>query len=472
MERLTFDDAQILRLETEAIKGHTLKVLAVGPRPDRGPVTVEEMRATIESRLGHEPKARQRVVFPSGPGTEPFWADDPEFDLANHVVEAAVAEPVGGRGLLVEAARLFEERLDHERPLWRVDLVPMSGGGTGVVMRIHHCLADGITSQRFARALFWDDEPDPPPAEAPELEPRPEPSMLDVAGATVRKRVGEVPGAVAGVPGAVAGVVRGAAQPSKWLHGAREVAKLPATVARELLPLGGETILDRALGPRRELAVAWLSLDEMRGAAHLASDRLGGHVTLNDILLAVLAGGLRTWMEEHGGAGDAGVRVQVPVSLHGRDEHDEVGNRDSFLNVDMRLDIADPVERLRQINLETTRRKQAGDAEELYHFFHAISRFKPLYKGVTRLASGPRDFALSVSNVPGPKRPVYVVGAEAAGFLSLAEPADRHALRISAVSYAGALAVGISSDPDAVGGIEALAREIEAAGAELALALA
>ena len=210
----------------------------------------------------------------------------------------------------------------------------------------------------------------------------------------------------------------------------------------------------------------------MRGAAHLATDRLGGHVTVNDILLAVLAGGLRAWMEEQGGPGGAGMRVQVPVSLHGRDEGSGVGNRDSFLNVDMRLDVDDPVERLRQINLETTKRKEAGDAEELYDFFHAISRFKPLYKGVTRLASGPRDFALSVSNVPGPKEPVYVAGAEAAGFLSLAEPADRHALRISAVSYAGALAIGISSDPDAVSGIDALAREIEEAGAELAIALA
>jgi diacylglycerol O-acyltransferase / wax synthase len=464
LERLSFDDAQILRLETDAIKGHTMKVLAVAPRPDRGPLTLDEVRATVEARLGREPRARQRVVFPGGPGTEPFWADDAEFDIANHVGQVEVAEPVGGKGLLLESARLFEERLDHERPLWRVDLVPMFGGGTGVVMRIHHALADGVTSQRFARALFWDDRPDPEPTEAEDWTPKPAPSALDVATHTVRRRAGQV-------SGAVAGAVRGAARPSGWAKGAREVVKLPATVARELLPTGGDTILDRVLGPRRELAVAWLSLDEMRGAAHLASDRFGAHVTVNDILLAVLAGGLRSWLDRQGGAGGPGMRAQVPVSLHGRDESG-VGNKDSFLNVDMRLDVTDPVERLRQINQETLRRKQAGDAEELYDFFHAISRWGPLYRGVTRISSGPRDFALSVSNVPGPKQPVYVAGAKAAGFLSLAEPADRHALRISAVSYAGALAIGISSDPDAVTGIDALAREIEEAGAELAISLA
>ena len=468
MERLTFDDAQILRLETEAIKGHTLKVLAVAPRPDRGPLTADELRAAVEPRLALEPKSRKRVVFPSGPGADPFWADDPDFDLANHVTEVAVEEAVGGRGLLDHAARLFEERLDHERPLWRVDLVPMSGGGTGVVMRIHHCLADGITSQRFARSLFWDDEPNPPAVERKEWAPAPEPGVLDVATSTVRKHVAQAPGAVAG---AVTGAVRAAPNPGAWVRGAREVTKLPGAIARELVPQRGKTILDHKLGPRRDLAVAWLSLDEMRGAAHLASDRFGTHVTVNDVLLAVLAGGLRTWLTEHGGASGR-LRVQIPVSLHGRDEGAEVGNRDSFLNLDMRIDVADPVERLRLINLETVKRKEAGDAEVLYDYFHQLSRFKPLYRGITRIASSPHDFALSVSNVPGPKQPVYVQGAEAAGFLSMAEPADRHALRISAVSYAGALAIGISCDPEAVSEIDALAREVEEAAAELAVELA
>ena len=464
MERLSFDDAQILRLETEAIKGHTLKVLVVGPRAGGESIELDALRESVSSRLHREPKARQRVVFPAGSAADPAWADDPEFDIANHVGEFET-EPVDGPGLLDVAARLFEERLDHERPLWRIDLVPMRGSVTGVVMRIHHTLADGITSQHFARALFWDTEPDPPPLEPGEWSPGSEPSALGAAGATVRRRVGEV-------PGAVAGALKTVGNPSKWAGGAREVAKLPATVARELLPLGGETALDRRIGPRREIAAAWLDLDELKGIAHLGTTRLGTHVTLNDVLLAVIAGGLRDWLEAEGEAARGALRAQVPVSLHGRDHDEELGNRDSFLNVDLRLDVEDPFERLRLINAETTRRKEAGDAEELYDFFHAISRFKPLYRGVTRLASGPRDFAVSVSNVPGPKEPVYVLGGQAAGYISVAEPADRHALRISAVSYHGALAVGLSSDPDALAEITALAHAIEESAVDLAVALA
>ena len=464
MDRLTFDDAQILRLETEAIKGHTLKVLVLGPRPGGGRLEVDELRGAVERRLGHEPRARRRIVFPAGPAADPAWAEDPDFDVANHVVAAEVEAPVDGPGLLEVASRLFEERLDHERPLWRVDVVPMTAGATGLVMRIHHALADGITSQRFARALVWDDEPGPPDPGGPGHGPVAEPSALGAATRTATRRIAEL-------PGTVTGVVRGATDPSSWARGAREVAKLPATVARELLPLSSASVLDRKIGPRREIAVAWLDLDEVRGAAHLGSTRLGTHVTVNDILLTVVAGGLRSWLEAQGGSRGA-LRAQVTVSLHHREEREELGNLDSFFNVDMRLDVEEPFERLRLVNLETTTRKEAGDAEELYDFFHAISRWGPLYRGVTRVASGARDFALSVSNVPGPRQPVYVLGAPAHGYLSVAEPADRHALRVSAVSYGNALAIGLASDPDAVSGMPDLAHAIERAAAELAVALA
>lgn len=446
MERLSFDDAQILRLETEAIKGHTLKVVAVGPRPDGSRVDAGDLRASVVTRLESEPRARQRIVFPPDAGPDPVWADDDEFEPGDHVVAHDSPEPVDPAGLLAIAANLFEQRLDRRRPLWRADVVPMIDGGTAIVIRIHHALADGITSQRFARALFWDTEPE--------------------TGSD--KRPGETPGAAKAKADDAARVAR---DPSRWARGAKEVASLPAAIARELLPLGGDSVLDRAIGERREIACSVLRIDELKQVAHAGSDRCGTHVTINDVLLTVVAGGLRGWLAEDGRAATA-MRAQVPVSLHGRDRDDQLGNRDSFLNVDLRLDLDDPVERLRQINAETARRKQAGDAQTLYDFFHALSRFQPLYRGVTRISAGPRDFALSVSNVPGPSEHVYVLGARVSEVFSIAEPADRHALRVCALSYAGALTVGLSSDPEAVAGIGHFAHAIESASAELAQALA
>src|SRR5205814_8025917 len=132
------------------------------------------------------------------------------------------------------------------------------------------------------------------------------------------------------------------------------------------------------------------------------------------------------------------LRVQVPVSLHQRSEgNTALGNRDSFLNVDLPVHLADPVARLVGINLETARRKSRGDPEELYSLFHALGRLGPVRRAGMHIAEGPREFSLSVSNVPGPGTPVTILGETVASLYSLAEPADRHALRVSAISLAG-----------------------------------
>jgi diacylglycerol O-acyltransferase / wax synthase len=289
-------------------------------------------------------------------------------------------------------------------------------------------MADGISSVRFLAGVLWDTEPAVAPAHhrAP---PRDE----------EKRSLGS------------------------------ELRHLPGAVRRELGGHASRSRLDRPIGSARALAFTTVPLAELK---RIGASR-PGHVTVNDVLLAGVAGGLRAWLTSEDGEALPALRAQIPVSLHHRDEGEaQLGNRDSFLNVDLRLDVADPVERLRLINAETASRKQAGDAETLYDFFHALSRFQPLYRGVTRIASGPRDFALSVSNVPGPREHVYVLGSRATELFSIAEPADRHALRVSALSYAGTLTIGLSSDPEAVSGIGELAGAIESAAAELAAALA
>jgi uncharacterized protein DUF1298 len=126
------------------------------------------------------------------------------------------------------------------------------------------------------------------------------------------------------------------------------------------------------------------------------------------------------------------------------------------MNVELPIAEPDPMERLRLINLETKTKKLDHDADALYAFFHAVGRFRPLYKGVTRLTSGPREFALSVSNVPGPRQRARILGHAVEQYCSFAEPADRHALRVSVVSLAGELAFGLCSDPEAIRNLDAL----------------
>jgi hypothetical protein len=230
---------------------------------------------------------------------------------------------------------------------------------------------------------------------------------------------------------------------------ARVAIRLTSALWRELRP-GRDTKLDQHIGPAREVAWTTFPVDRLKRIEHGAAER----VTVNDVVLAVIAGALRRWLPQIGGIAED-LRVQCPVCMHAREEEKgTLGNKDTFMNLDLPIAEVDPRERLRLINAETRERKLEHDADALYAFFHALARFRPLYRGVTRLTSGPREFALSVSNVPGPRERALIMGHAVEQFCSFAEPADRHALRVSVLSLGGELAFGLCSDPAAISDLD------------------
>jgi diacylglycerol O-acyltransferase len=456
MERLSADDTRILRLESDAIAGHTLKLAIVEAAPDGVPLTVERVRNRVEARLGDVPRARQRLAATPLRLAAPAWVDDSEFDIRNHVRPAA--HEVSDRAQLMQlVGGTMGERLDHTRPLWSIGVTgPLSDGRTALVIRIHHCLADGVTCLRMLSQLLWDSEDGDEPLASATWHPEPAPgtARMLASGAGSRLR---------SVGGALASGARAAASPRRWLQSGRELATLPATLRRELWPLGADTVFDRRIGGDREVAFTACELDDLKRIEHAA----GSGVTVNDVLLAVVAGAIRRWLGTHHEPAQA-MRVQIPVSMHHRGEDPgELGNRDSFLFCDLPVAEPDPRKRLAAINAETRSRKQHHDPDELYSFFHSLSHIRPLYRVASELASGPREFALSVSNVPGPREPVAVLGGRVAELYSLAEPADRHALRASAVSLAGRMGFGFCTDPGAVPGVAELAEGLDASLEEL-----
>jgi WS/DGAT/MGAT family acyltransferase len=423
-ERLSVDDAQILRLESAAIKGHTGKVLILAPDSAGQPLSVPGLRERVSQRMAGFPRLSQRVVEPRLGLGRPAWVEAPDVDLDWHVSEPDHADPLSDEEVRLAVGDLLSERLDHTRPLWRLDALPMTGDRVAVVGRIHHAMADGVSAIRLAAGLLWDED-----SQAP---------SQSVAQAESPKPTAEASS--------------GSAQPERpQAAEARILVRLPAALWRELRP-GSASSLDQHIGPGREVAWTTFPLERLKRIEHGASDG----VTVNDVVLAVVAGGLRRWIE--GGNHPAhNLRVQCPVCLHAREEDKgQLGNRDSFMNVDLPIAEEDPAERLRLINAETRERKFDHDADTLYAFFHAIGRFRPLYKGVTRLTSGPREFALSVSNVPGPRQRAVILGHAVEQLCSFAEPADRHALRVSVVSLGGELAFGLCSDPEAITNLDGL----------------
>lgn len=413
---LTEEDRAILDLEGPTIVGHTCKVIRLAPPG----VDLDRLRERIGERLGRAPVLRMRL---GGEPGSPSWVEDPGFELARHV--GAAAGPDGGTAGQLEpadtpalVARLFAEQLGRDHPLWRIDLAALADGGVLVVWRLHHALADGTVGVRLARELLWDEG----------AEPAPEP-----------RRGG------AGDPGRAAG---GADQRRRRGHLAR-------LLVREFPEALHHSPFDGEIGRRREVAFASVPLAPL----HDAAKALCG-ASVNDAVLAVVAGGIRTWLgHEHHSAGP--LRFKVPVSLHS--EGDDAGNRDSFFTLPVHLEEPDPVVRLAEIHAATSARKSACDAERIGALAEsAEAHSPPLAALLERLEASPRSFALCVSNVPGPRQPVRLAGAEVSSLHSLAEVGRRHGLRVAVVSLAGGLHFGICADPGLVGDLGPMVAGLEA----------
>jgi diacylglycerol O-acyltransferase len=403
------EDRAILALESPTIAGHTCKVVRLGGAP----LDVDALRARIAERIALAPALTRRL---GGSAREPSWVPDADFDVAHHVgrapVEGAVEGAVDRAGLLELVARLFEQRLDRARPLWRIDVVPLADGGSALVWRIHHALADGTASVRYARALLWDDPP-------------------NEAGATP----------------AQAAVAHAADE-------ARRRAHLAGFLRREYARGARHSPFDGPIGGRREIAFATVSLP----ALHDAAKGLCG-ATVNDGVLTIVTGALARWVRARHGHLDR-IRVKVPVSLH--HEGDAVANHDSFFSVAVPLSETDPVVRLHAVHAATRARKEARDARYREQLLSELAGVPSLERFATRLEHSPRTFALNVSNVPGPRAAVSVLGTPVEHLHSIAEIAEHHALRVSATSLAGVLCFGLCADAELIDHLPLMAEGIEA----------
>ncbi len=245
-ERLSQDDAQILRLESPTIKGHTGKVLVVAPGSDGKALSVDRLRDQVAERIGAFPRLSQRVEEPRLRLGRPAWVQAPDVDLGWHIAEPDRADPLSDEELRRAVGDLLSERLDHTRPLWRFDALPLTGDRTALVGRIHHAMADGVSAIRLAAGLLWD-----PEAESPSSQP-----------------AAHSPG-----PGPTAGSSAAARPPpdASEAREARILVRLPGALWRELRP-GADSDLDRHIGPAREVAWTSFPLERVKRIGHRARE--------------------------------------------------------------------------------------------------------------------------------------------------------------------------------------------------------
>ena len=451
-DRLSAVDASFLHQEKQASHMHVGALITFdGPPPSR-----EDFCSHLETRLHLVPRYRQKLAFPRFEMGRPFWIDDPSFNLDYHVRHTALPRPGSEDQLRQLVARIFSQRLDRSKPLWELWLVQgLEGGRFALISKTHHALVDGVSGVDLATVLF-DLQPTPREVPAETWTPRPEPSDADLVAEGV---LGLVRTPV-GLAGRALGALR---HPGRSLEQAREAAEGVGEVVWAGLNPAPDVPLNVEIGPHRRV---WWVQSRLADFKEI-KNALGG--TVNDAVLAVVAGALGRWLQGRGVRTEGmELRALVPVSIRTQDEHGTLGNRIAAMRGPLPVYIRDPVERLRSVqqamgNLKQS--KQALGAEVIA----GLQDFAPptLLAQASRLNFSTRLFNLIVTNVPGPQFPLYMLGREMETIVPIAFLPERHALAIAIMSYNGKVEFGLLGDYDAMPDLEDVGSDLEDALAEL-----
>jgi WS/DGAT/MGAT family acyltransferase len=442
--RLSSFDASFLDVESPQAHMHVGWVALLAPPDGRAPPRFEEVSRHIEGRLPRAPRYRQRLAGVPFGLASPVWVDDERFAIEHHVLRSDAREIDD----LVDA--VMSAPLGRDRPLWEIWIADRLGDGRlALVGKAHHCMVDGIAAVELA-SLLLDPTPEAPPPERDGWRPR-RPAWTGLVTGAVGDRLREGIG-VAALP------LRGMRSPGELVEMGRRAA---AALASSMSPATPARALNEPISPYRHLA----RLE--RPIADLVAVKRRFGTTLNDVLLSIVAGGIRTFVAQRG-AVPVPLKAMVPVNVRDEGSEADLGNRISFMFVELPCHEPDPVRRLRDIHLATSEHKRRGVAEGgdavLRAFEHAPH---PLQVAAARLIASPRTFNLVVSNIPGPREALYMLGCRLEEAYPVVPLADRHALSVGFTSVGDRGCFGLYADRMSLPDADVLAGDIDAALDEL-----
>src|SRR5215472_13067798 len=395
-----------------------------------GRVRIGAVREQLEPRLHLVPRFRQLLYRPRLGLGWPLWVDAPTFDLADHIQVHPVAAPGGQAQLLAACQDLAARQLDPARPLWELWLLPgLPDRQVGAYLRLHHAVADGAAALAVFGALL-DQAPGAPAPAAPPWTPAPTPAPRDLLADNLRRRRAELGRGWSGLT-----------HPDRTLRQARRA--WPAW--REVL---GErparhTSLNHPVGTGRRLAIVRGRLDVTKQIAH------AHHATVNDVVLAAVAGGLRQLLASRGENVQQLVqRAMVTISLHDEEPGQARGNMPGWMMVPLPLGEPDPVRRLELIAAETAARKHQARPEAGSGIFRFAAGQRVWYRRFPRQ----RSVNLVVTNVAGPPVPLYLAGARLLELFPMMPVMGNLTLVVGVLSYAGQLNLTAVADPRSLPG--------------------
>src|SRR6201986_966548 len=402
--------------------------------------TYAELVEQVSSRLHLVPRYRQRLAFVPFNQGRPVWVDDPHFNIAFHVRHTALPSPGDEAQLKRLAGRGFSQALERSRPLWEIWLVEgLSDDRFALLSKTHHALVDGVSGVDIFTVLF-DTSPDPMPVAPPEHDwvPRPVPTGAQLLADALLERATVPAEIVRGVKATVRGPRRVAARVGRAAGGV-------GAMARAGLQTAPPSPFNVRIGPHRRFTWVRGDLQEYKAV----KNALGG--TVNDVVLAVVAGALGRYLRMHGEATDELVlRAMVPISSRADVERRALGNLVAAMWSPLRIGVTDPVERLLRISHDMDGIKESGQAVGA-QVLTELSGFAPptIMAQAARLQARQRLFNLVVTNIPGPQHPLYMLGRELEALYPMVPLAENTALGIAIMSYNGQLHFGFTADYDA-----------------------
>jgi len=456
-DRMSALDASFLGLEDGNCHMHVGAVMLFDAGPLRrtdGGIDIERIRKAVHARLHLVPRFRQKLMFVPYERM-PVWVDDERFRLAYHVRHTALPHPGDERALKRLVGRVMSQPLDRNRPLWEMWIVEgLEDDHVALVSKTHHCMVDGISGADLMSVIL-SPFPDSDPGNPEPWKPRKRPTNAELVLDALSRRVAQ--------PVEAARVMY-----ETFLDNRRitefvdNVEAVLQTLAPALNP-ASQTPINIEVGPHRRFDWTAMKVADLKAVKNV----LGG--TLNDVVLATVAGALRSFLAQRGiDPDDLAIRAMVPVSVRTAGERGTLGNRVSQMAVPLPVHIADPQERLQAVRATThdiKDSKQALGAQVLT----TISEWAVpnLLVQAVRLANRTRPYNLIVTNVPGPQIPLYMLGSQMLTAYPVVPLFENLGIVVGLFSYNGGLYWGVNADWEQIPDLHELVVATEEAFAEL-----
>ncbi|MFL6152542.1 MAG: WS/DGAT/MGAT family O-acyltransferase [Ornithinibacter sp.] len=458
-DRLSSLDSSFLNLEDAATPMHVGSVM-VFDAPSGG-FDYESLVTLISQRIAHVPRYRQRIKTVPGGLANPVWVDDTHFDMSYHVRRSALPRPGSDEQLEELVARIQPRPLDRSRPMWEVYLVEgLAENRFAIITKTHHSLVDGISAVDIGNVLV-DGNPTASEGVLTTWRARPEPSGAELVVAALAEAARTPSQVVETIQHGVSDVTRAV---GKVAGVAGDVISTLARVSARPAP---GSPLNAKVGRARRYVMIGTDLEDYRQVrTRLGRGSFAEEVTVNDVILATVAGAFRSWLLTRGESVYPGttIRAMVPVSVHDGDDP-PTGAQVTACFVDLPVGEPGPSMRLHQIAFSMRQQMEGGSRRAVSaETLSGLGGFAPptMHALGARLGGvvSRRLYNVVITNVPGPQTPLYAAGARMVSTYPVTPLGRGQALSIGLTSYDGGVYYGLYADRDAMPDADVLGRGV------------